>query len=110
MSTTKKDNRKKKKGERREYILCKSPRQRLFTADLLSADEGVDCDCDGAIDILRGAVFREAHFAEGFADAHDGFQVADLWGVLVVFVVEIGRLVFGFGGDVYGDGVSASCE
>lgn len=54
-------------------ILSESSCQCLLAADLLPADEGVHRDCDGAVDVLRGAVFGQAHFAEGFADAHDGF-------------------------------------
>ena len=54
-------------------ILSERPRQRLLTADLLPADERVDRDCDGTVDILRSAIFGQTHFAESFADAHDGF-------------------------------------
>lgn len=59
--------------------LGKRPGQRLLTADLLRADETLHGNCDGPVDVLRGAVFGQAHFAEGFGDAHDGFEVADLW-------------------------------
>ena len=61
-------------------ILSERSRQCFLTADFLPADEGIHGDGDGAVDILRGAVFGEAHFAEGFADAHYGFEVADLDG------------------------------
>lgn len=61
-------------GRRKERnILSKRPRQRLLTADLLPADERIDRDCDCAVDVLRSAVFGQTHFAESFADAHDGF-------------------------------------
>ena len=68
------------KEKKKENILRKRPREGLLTADLLPADEGIDRDGDGAVDVLRGAVFRQAHLAKGFADAHDGFEVADLRG------------------------------
>ena len=79
---TKKNNPRRRVGEKRIYLLGKGPGQSLFTADFLGADETIDGDGDGAVDVLGGAVFREAHFAKGFADAHDGFEVADLdgWG------------------------------
>ena len=70
--------------KKKQYILCKRPRERLLTADLLPADERVDRHGDGAVDVLRGAVLGQAHLAKGFADAHDGFEVADL-GSLRIF-------------------------
>ena len=74
----------KKKGrggrENKNDVLGKRPRERLLAADLLPAHERVDRDGDGAVDVLRGAVFRQAHLAKGLADAHDGFEVADLGG------------------------------
>jgi len=65
-----------------EDILGKRPRQRLLAADLLRAHKTIDRDRDRAVHVLRGAVFGQAHFAKGLADAHDGFEVADLrvWG------------------------------
>lgn len=63
-----------KEGRKEERsILSKRPRQRLLTADLLPADERINRDRDGAVDVLRSAVFGQTHFAESFADAHDGF-------------------------------------
>ena len=59
-------------------ILSKGPRQRLLTADLLPADERIDRHGDSAVDVLRSAVFGQTHLAEGFADAHDGFQMTHL--------------------------------
>ena len=76
--------RRRRKEKKRKYILGKRPRERLLAADLLPADEGVDRDGDGAVDVLRRAVFRQAHLAKGLADAHDGFEVADLGGGLLV--------------------------
>ena len=73
--------------EKRKNILRKRPRERLLTADLLPADERVDRDGDGAVDVLRGAVFGQAHLAKGLADAHDGFEVADLGGLTDVWLV-----------------------
>ena len=78
--------RRRRKEKKRKYILGKRPRERLLAADLLPADEGVDRDGDGAVDVLRRAVFRQAHLAKGLADAHDGFEGADLGdGLLVPF-------------------------
>ena len=34
-------------------VLGKSPRKGFFTADFLAADERVDSDGDGAVDVLR---------------------------------------------------------
>ena len=78
-----------------KYILCKRTRQRLLARDLLRADETLDRDGDGAVDVLHGAVVREAHLAEGFGDADDGFEVADLWGFLVRICVKRGGGVSG---------------
>lgn len=44
-------------GEGRGWnVLGKSPGKSLFAADFLAADEGVDGDSDGAVDVLCGAV------------------------------------------------------
>ena len=59
-------------------VLCESPTQSLLTADFLCAHERIDRHGDGAVYVLRSAVFRETHLAEGLADADDGFEVADL--------------------------------
>lgn len=63
----------------REGVLGKGSGEGLFAADLLAADETLDGDGDGAVDVLGGAVFGEAHSAEGFADADDGFEMTDLF-------------------------------
>ena len=79
---------------RKNNVLGKSPSKRLPTADFLGADKGIHRDGDGAIDVLRGAVLAETHFAEGFGDADYGFEVADLeWveGWLVRCMVEMCR-------------------
>ena len=57
-------NREKKRKGGRNYILGKRPREGLLAAHFLRADKTVDRHGDGAVDILRGAVFREAHLAE----------------------------------------------
>lgn len=62
-----------------ESVLGESSGEGLFAADLLAADETLDGDGDGAVNVLGGAVFREAHAAEGFADADDGFEMTDLF-------------------------------
>lgn len=62
----------------KKNILGKRPRQRLLTADLLPADKRIHRHGDGAVDVLRSAVLGQAHLAESFADAHDGFQMTDL--------------------------------
>ena len=80
------NGRREKREKKGNNILCKRPRERLLTADLLPADERVDRDGDGAVDVLRGAVFGQAHLAKGLADAHDGFEVADLAGFNGYFV------------------------
>lgn len=59
-------------------ILCKSPREGLLAADFLRPDKAVDRDGDGPVHVLRGTVLGEPHLAKGFADSHDGFEVADL--------------------------------
>lgn len=59
-------------------ILRKRPRESLLAADLLAADETVDCDCDGAVDVPSVAVFTQTHLRECLRDTHDGFEVADL--------------------------------
>lgn len=56
-----------------ESILSKSSRQRLLAADLLPTNERVHRHCNGAVDVLRSAVFRKTHLAECLADTHDGF-------------------------------------
>lgn len=62
-----------------ERVLGKGSGEGLLAADLLAADETLDGDGDGAVDVLGGAVFGEAHAAEGFADADDGFEMTDLF-------------------------------
>lgn len=64
-------------------ILGECSGKSFLTADFLAANEGVNGDGDGAVDILRGAVIRQAHLAECFGNTHDGFQVADLVDVRV---------------------------
>lgn len=49
-----------------ECILCKRPRKRFLGANLLRADERVNSNCNGAVDVLCRAVLRQTHFAEGF--------------------------------------------
>lgn len=72
------DEREGKQKVMKDNVLCKSPSEGLLAANLLAANETVDGDGDGTIDVLRGAVFGEAHLAKRFADAHDCFEVADL--------------------------------
>lgn len=60
-------------------VLGESPRESLFTGDLLGADKRVDGDCNCAVDVLRCAVLGETHLAKGFGDTHDGFEVTDLY-------------------------------
>jgi hypothetical protein len=62
-----------------ERVLGERLGQRLLRADLLGADERVDSDGDGAVDVDGGAVVGKAHFAECFRDTHDGFEMTDLW-------------------------------
>lgn len=59
-------------------ILCKSPCEGLLAADFLRPDKTIDRDGNGPVNVLRGAVLGETHLAKGFADSHDGFEVADL--------------------------------
>lgn len=59
-------------------ILGECSRKSFLAADFLAANEGLNGDGDGAVDILRGAVVRQTHLAECFGDTHDGFQVTDL--------------------------------
>ena len=61
-----------------ERVLRKCPCERLLAADFLAANEGVNGDSDGAIDVLRRDVFGQPHFAEGFCDAHNSFEMTDL--------------------------------
>lgn len=72
----------------------------------MGADETLDCDGDGAIDVLGRAIFGKAHFAEGFADAHYGFEVADLglngFSLFYLFIPWEGEL--GFWSSIYRDG------
>lgn len=75
------EKKKKKKTSKRGgggNILCKSPREGLLAADFLRPDKAVDRDGDGPVHVLRGTVLGEPHLAKGFADPHDGFEVADL--------------------------------
>ena len=69
----------------REGILCKRARERPLARHLLRADKGIDGDGDGAVNVLRGAVLAQAHARKGFADADDGFQVADLRAVSIFY-------------------------
>ncbi len=63
---------------REAHILGKSPGERLLATDFLRPDKTVDRHGNGAVDVLRSAIFREPHLAEGLADAHYSFEVADL--------------------------------
>ena len=60
-------------GHVRRNVLGKGSGERLLGADLLAADETVDRDGNGPVNILRGAVFGETHLAKGLGDTHDGF-------------------------------------
>ena len=64
----------------RRNILSKCSRQRFLTAHFLPTNEAVHRDCNSTVNILRGAVFRKTHLAEGFADTHDGFEMTNLEG------------------------------
>lgn len=64
--------------KREGNILGKCARQRLLAANLLAANEGLDGDGDGTVNILGGTVLRQAHLAESLGDTHNGFQMTDL--------------------------------
>lgn len=71
-----------------EGVLGKGAGEGFLAADLLAADEALDGDGDGAVDVLRGAVLGETHAAEGLADADDGFEMTDLEGLISDVVRE----------------------
>jgi hypothetical protein len=48
-----------------ERVLGERARQSLLTRDFLTANEAVDGDSDGAVDVGCVTVFREAHLGEG---------------------------------------------
>ena len=62
----------------RQRVLGKRAGQSLLAADLLAADEALDRDGDGAVNVLGAAVVGEAHAAKSFANADDGLEVANL--------------------------------
>lgn len=62
----------------RERILGEGPRKSLLAANLLAANETVNCDGDGAVDVTAAAVFGQAHLRKRLADAEDGLEVTDL--------------------------------
>ena len=47
-----------------ESILGESARQRLLARNLLAADEAVDGDGDGAVDVVCAAVLGQSHLGE----------------------------------------------
>lgn len=53
-------------------VLGKSTRERLLASNLLTANEAIDSDGNGAIDVRRAAELAEAHLGKGLADAEDG--------------------------------------
>jgi hypothetical protein len=59
-------------------IFRKGSRKSPLAADFLAANEGLNSDSDGAIDIYARAVFRKTHFAESFGDTDYGFEMTDL--------------------------------
>lgn len=59
-------------------ILGKRARKCLLCADLLAANEGVNCHGDGSVNVLCRAVLGQAHLAESLGNTHDGFEVTDL--------------------------------
>jgi hypothetical protein len=78
-------------------ILRKRPRESLLAADLLAADETVDCDCDGAVDVSCVAVLAQTHLRECLGDTHDGFEVANL-GIVSDLCEERNEAMKGRGG------------
>jgi hypothetical protein len=69
---------KRKKGGVGKDILGKSPGESFLAAEFLAADKRVDCDCDGAVNVLRRAEIRQSHLAKGLGDTHDRFKMTDL--------------------------------
>jgi hypothetical protein len=65
-------------GKTENNVLGKCTRQRLLAADLLAANEGLDSDGDGTVNVLGGTVLRQAHLAESLGNTHNGFQMTDL--------------------------------
>lgn len=59
-------------------ILGKSTRKSLLAADFLATDKRVNRHRNGAVDVLRRAVFGQPHLAESFRNTHNGFKVTDL--------------------------------
>lgn len=59
-------------------VLGECTSQCLLAANLLAANEGVHCHGNGTVNVLRRAVFGQAHFAEGLSDTHNRLKVADL--------------------------------
>ena len=64
-------------------VLSKRSCQRALATDLLAGHEALYCDGNGTVDVHGGTVLAQPHFAEGFGDADDGFEMTDLWGRLV---------------------------
>ena len=59
-------------------ILGKRARERPLARHLLGADERVDRDGDGAIDVDATAVLGQPHPGKGLAQTDDGFKMPDL--------------------------------
>ena len=74
-----------------QCILCKRPGERLLRTNLLAAHEGINCDCDGTVDVVVGAKVGQAHFCEGLGYAHYCFEVTDLGHVSWLVVEESGE-------------------
>lgn len=61
----------------------------LFTRDLLTANEAVNSNSYGTINVVSIAVFTKSHLGKGFADAEDGFEMTDLQHWLVHYAVVL---------------------
>lgn len=62
----------------RQRVLRKRPSERLLRADLLAPHEAVNRHLNRPLRVLRRAVLRQPHAAEGLADTDHGLEVADL--------------------------------
>lgn len=61
-----------------QCVLRECASQGLLAANLLAANEALDGDGDGTVDVVGRDVVCQSHAAEALADADDGFQVTNL--------------------------------
>lgn len=61
-----------------QCVLGEGTGKSLLAGNFLAADEALNCNADGTVNVGRRNIVSQTHTAESLADANDGLQMTDL--------------------------------